>query len=228
MPTTYNFIKSLERLDLRISYQENDGYLSAIPSRDECETQRTVLAYGTAISIRYRIADVGENKSVSSMKALESFVSESYEIFRANSSCRDIIVLDSQIIAIYSTSLKTEINEMVDDLARIRTLAWVVEKKAGLMRGTILVNLAAYYDTLAMSVIDPNSNSKHFFWRGNAISKVQNLSDNTDYGSVFISKVIWNNLTDENQKLFKLSNNLYEVYFGNIVNRAMKNWLDTK
>ena len=79
-----------------------------------------------------------------------------------------------------------------------------------------------------MSVVEARASYKQYLWRGNAITKAKDMVENVDDGTILISKVVWNNLTDSNQKLFKLANIFEEVYEGHIVNIAMNNWLDTE
>lgn len=229
MASTYNFLKSLERLDLRINTSLETDYQPVILSFEECGNQGTSFVYATVVSVRFELPDGASNiPETKAIKALECFVSEACEICRSNQSCRDVIVTDSMITAIYNTSLKTEINEVLDDMAKIRSIASVVGKKVDLGNKRIRVKIAACYDKLTMSVVEARSSYKQFLWRGDAMSRAHEMSDNADSGSIVLSKVVWNNLTESNQKLFKLNNVFEETYVGNIVNIAMNNWLDTK
>lgn len=229
MASTYNFLKSLENIDSRIKDEMNSNSLPAIPLFGECGDVGTHFVYGTVVSVRFGIREnVSNLTDIAATKLLECFVAESCEILRSNQSCRDVIVMDSMITAVYSTSLKTEINELLDDMARIRSMASVVCKKAGFANNQITVRLAACYDCLTMSIVESRPTYKQYLWRGTAISKALDLSEKVDEGCILISKVVWNNLTDANQKLFKLNSFFEEVYEGSIVNIAMNNWLDTK
>ena len=229
MASTYNFLKSLERLDLRLNAQMDIKYLPVIPSYNECGTQGSLFVYGTVVAVRFCLSE--ENLNISETKAvktLECFVSEVCEIFRSNQSCRDVIVSDSMITTVYNTSMKTEINGLLDDMAMVRSIAAVISKKAELGNKQITVKLAACYDKLSMSVVEARNAYKQYLWRGDAINKAYKLSDKARDGSILLNKVVWNNLTDANQKLFELNSIFEEVYEGRIVNIAMNNWLDSK
>lgn len=229
MASTYNFTNSLERIDLRISDIKSKEYLPVIPSYADCGTRGTYYAYGTVVCVWFGLLDgLSSLPESTSTNAIECFVSETCEILRSNQSCRDVIVADSYITAVYNTSMKTEINEVLDDMARIRSIAMVICKKIGLESKHLNVKIAACYDKLIMSVVEARASYKQYLWRGNAITKAKDMVENVDDGTILISKVVWNNLTDSNQKLFKLANIFEEVYEGHIVNIAMNNWLDTE
>lgn len=229
MPTLYKFPKALERLESRINIYTDEKYLPQIPSFEECGFQGSYLVYGTVVSIQfdYSSDNVGET-TIKEIKALECFTSAICEVFRSNSSCRDVIVTNKSVLAVYSTPFKSEINEVIDDLARVLSLASVVEKKLGLRRKTIKVQEAACYDKLSMSVLESRNYCKQFLWRGKAISDAIKMSQDANYYSIWINKKIWNNLTDNYQKMFKFISLLDESYEGKIVNVAMNNWLDSK
>ena len=229
MASIYNFIESLKRLDLRLNTQMDTKYLPGIPSYNECGTIGSQFVYGTVVVVKYSLPEgnlnISETKAV---KTLECFVSEVCEIFRSNQSCRDIIVGESMITAIYNTSMKTEINSLLDDMAMVSSISAVISKKAELGNKRIIVKIAACYDKLSMSIVEAKNTYKQFLWRGDAINKAYVLSDKAIDGSILINKVVWNNLTDANQKLFGLNSIFEEVYEGHIVNIVMNNWLDSK
>lgn len=227
MASTYNFIESLKRLDLRLNTQMDIKYLPAIPSYNECGNRGSILVYGTVVVVRYSLHEETLNISeTKALKTLECFVSEVCEIFRSNQSCRDIIVGESMITAIYNTSLKTEINGLLDDMAMVMSIAAVISKKAELGNKQITVKIAACYDKLSMSVVETRNTYKQFLWRGDAINKAYKLSNEAKDGTILLNKVVWNNLTDANQKRFELNSIFVEVYEGrNIVNIVMNNWL---
>ena len=104
MPTTYNFLKALERLDSRIKVANVPElkYLPSIPRFEDCGAQNTFLVYGTVVSVRFDISDdaTGLNYATEE-KALTCYASEVCEVFRSNVSCRDIIVNNQSITSFF-------------------------------------------------------------------------------------------------------------------------------
>ena len=187
-----------------------------------------MLCYGTVVSIQLRpIADEYKVDESQNYKIIESFFSEACQIIRSNSSCRDIIVSNLTITAIYNTALKSEIDEVINDLARIRSLISIIEKKSNMPRGLLDIRISACYSSLSMTVVESSEISKRFLWNGDAITTSHQMLDDADNSSILISKIVWNNLSESNQKLFSPQNVFSDNYEGNIVNVAMNNWLDS-
>ena len=130
MASKYNYLEGLERIDLRLQANVDSNRIPTIPRFEECGSSGTMLCYGTVASIRLLLMEdeniVDESQK---LKIIESFFSESCQIIRSNSSCRDIIVSNLTITAIYNTALKAEIDDVISDLARIRSLISIIEKK---------------------------------------------------------------------------------------------------
>jgi len=130
---SFNFSDSLSRIDERLNTDANGQPSLTIPRFDEISYHFAGKVLGAVLSIKYSIQDKELSDLSSTEEAsLTCFVAEVCEILRANASCRDIIVGDERIQSVFSTSLKKELDELIDDIARVRSIAMVVEKKAGL------------------------------------------------------------------------------------------------
>ena len=228
MASTYNYLEGLERIDLRLQANVDSNRIPTIPRFEECGSRGTMLCYGTVASIRLLpIEDENTVDESQKLKIIESFFSEACQIIRSNSSCRDIIVTNFTITAIYNTSLKTEIEDAINDLARIRSLITIIEKKTNITRGLLDIRMSACYSSLNMIVVESSEISKHFLWNGDAITTSYQMLDNVNNSSILINKIIWNNLSESTQKLFTPKNELSGNYEGNISNVIMNNLLDS-
>lgn len=228
MISKYNYLKGLERIDLRLQSNIDSNRIPTIPHFEECGSMGTILCYGTVVSIQLRpVEDEYKIDESQKLKIIESFFSEACQIIRSNSSCRDIIVSNLTITAIYNTALKSEIDDVINDLARIRSLISIIEKKSNITRGLIDIRISACYSSLSMTVIESSEISKHFLWSGDAIKTSHKMLDDIDNSSILISKLVWDNLSESNQKCFIPHNQLSGMYVGNIVNVVMNNWLDS-
>ena len=228
MISKYNYLEGLERIDLRLQTNLDSNRIPTIPRFDECGSRGTILCYGTVVSIQLRpVEDEYKIDESQKLKIIESFFSEACQIIRSNSSCRDIIVSNLTITAIYNTALKSEIDDVISDLARIRSLISIIEKKSNITRGLLDIRISACYSSLSMTVVESSEMSKHFLWDGDAIKTSHKMLDDADNSSILISKLVWDNLSESNQKNFTPQNRLSGMYVGNIVNVLMNNWLDS-
>ena len=228
MISKYNYLEGLERIDLRLQTNLDSNRIPTIPRFDECGSRGTILCYGTVVSIQLRpVEDEYKIDESQKLKIIESFFSEACQIIRSNSSCRDIIVSNLTITAIYNTALKSEIDDVINDLARIRSLIPIIEKKSNITRGLLDIRISACYSSLSMTVVESSEMSKHFLWDGDAIKTSHKMLDDIDNSSILISKLVWDNLSESNQKCFIPHNQLSGMYVGNIVNVLMNNWLDS-
>lgn len=227
MASNYNCLEGLKRIDLRLQANVDLNRMRTIPRFEECGSRGTMLCYGTVASIR--LLSIDENKIDESQKSkiIESFFSEACQVIRSNASCRDIIVSNLTITAIYSTSLKSEIDDVISDLACIRSLIPIIEKKSNITRGLFDIRISVCYSSLSMTVVESSEISKHFLWNGDAIKTSHKMLDDADNSSILISKLVWDNLSELNQKRFTPQNQSSDMYVGNIVNVLMNNWLDS-
>lgn len=226
MASNYNYLEGLKRIDSRLEANVGSNRIPTIPRLEECGPRGTMLCYGTVASIRLLPIE-NENKVDESqkLKIIESFFSEACQVIRSNASCRDIILSGLTITAIYNTSLKSEIDDVIGDLACIRSLISIIEKKANITRGSFDIRISACYSSLSMTVVESSEISKHFLWNGDAVKTSHKMLDDADNNSIRINNLIWNNLSESNQKRFTVLNLQSDMYAGNLVNVLMNNWL---
>ena len=226
MASNYNYLDGLKRIDLRLEANVDSNRIPIIPRFEECGSKGTILCYGTVASIRLLpMEDENTVDESQKLKIIESFFSEACQVIRSNASCRDIIVSDLTITAIYSTALKSEIDDVIGDLACIRSLIPIIEKKSNMPRGLLDIRISACYSSLSMTVVESSEISKRFLWNGDAITTSHQMLDDADNSSILISKIVWNNLSESNQKRFTPQKQSDDMYVGNIVNVLMNNWL---
>ena len=226
MASNYNYLEGLKRIDSRLEANVDSNRVPAIPRFEECGSRGTTLCYGTVASIRLLpMEDENIVDESQKLKIIESFFSEVCQVIRSNASCRDIILSGLTITAIYNTSLKSEIDDVIGDLACIRSLISIIEKKANITRGSFDIRISACYSSLSMTVVESSEISKHFLWNGDAIKTSHKMLDDADNNSIRINKLIWNNLSESSQKRFTSQKQSDDMYVGNIVNVLMNNWL---
>ena len=228
MVTVYNFAESLRQIDSILSSNIPDKAAKTIPREEDIDSSAVVLTQATVIHVNFEIVSniwhpVDEKLN---LPVIQSFVSEAIRIGGSSGCCRDIKMTDKYLQLVYDTSLKTELNEAMDDAARIRTLAMVVSKKAKQHEyPTIKASLGMDYGIVSMLPVNMNDGRfSRFIWMGDAIDRAKQYAEDAD-DEIVISNIVWKNLTENNRKLFESDNLSFSTYRGKIVNIAMNNWV---
>lgn len=228
MPAMYNFVESLKRIESILSTNIPEKAARSIPGVEEINSSSEYLTQATIIHVNYEIVpDMWRpmDKKLN-LPVIQSFISEAICIGGSSSCCKDIMIADNYLRLIYDTSLKTELNEALDDAARIRTLAMVVSKKAKQHDfPTIKASVGMEYGKVSMLPVNLFDNRfPRFMWMGEAIENAEQNAGKAD-DDIVISDIVWKNLTDNNRKLFEADGLLFSTYRGKIVNVAMNNWI---
>lgn len=215
----YEFEDSLERITETMTYS-SPLVEESIPDNEGISEKQPCFVKATVV---YVVIEQTEN----SPQVMQSFISEASRIAKAHTNCKDVICFENRLVIVYSSAYKVELGYALDDAARIRSLSMVISKlgrKKGY--GSINVNIGMDYGLIEMYRMDTDMNRfPRFAWRGTTIDNARkNAEDARD--EIIITSVIWNNLNERNQKLFKMQNVLTENYVGQIVNIMMNNWLN--
>ena len=161
-----------------------------------------------------------------SPQAMQCFLSEATKIAMAHKNCKDVICEDDRLVIIYSTAFKEELNFALDDAARIRSLAMIVTKiikQSG--KGSIIVDVGMDFGLVELYHMGHDLNNRPIYaWRGPVIKNAKNNAEDAS-DEVIITRTVWNNLNENNQKLFTRQNVKNDNYRGRIINIMMNNWL---
>lgn len=215
----YEFEDSLERITETMTYS-SPHIEESIPNYEGTSEKQPCFVKATVV---YVVMEQTGNSS----QVMQSFISEASRIAKAHSNCKDVICFEDRLVLIYSSAYKAELGYALDDAARIRSLSMVISKlgrKQGF--GSIKVNIGMDYGVVEMYRMGTDMNvCPRFAWRGPAIENAHRNAENAQ-DELIISRVVWNNLSERNQKLFKMQSVLTENYVGQIVNIMMNNWLN--
>lgn len=228
MATSYNFTESLSRIDAILLSKIPEKAEGAIPAAMTINTSSVYMPQATVIHVNFEIEQdmwqpVDEKYS---LPVIQSFVSEAVNIGGACDCCKDIIITENYLRFFYDTPLKKDLNEALDDAARIKTMAMVVSKKAKQKKYPIIkASLGIDYGAVAMLPVNLRDiRFSRYIWEGEAVKNAELLARKAD-DDIVISPIVWKNLTENNRKLFEAENVLSNVYRGKIVNIAMNNWV---
>lgn len=228
MATIYNFTESLSRIDSILSSNIPEKAGGKIPDEESIDSSIVYFPQATVIHVNYEIvSDIWHpvDKKLN-LPVIQSFISETICIGGSSSGCKDIMVADKYLRLVYDTSLKSELNEALDDAARIRTLAMVISKKAKFQSYPMIkASIGMDYGEITMLPVNQQANRfPRFIWMGEAIDRAEQNAGKAD-DDIVISDIVWKNLTENNRKLFETDGLSFSNYRGKIVNIAMNNWI---
>ena len=224
MTQEYIFEDSLVRIDKTISAPVPDHIDVSLPGLNEIDPSRIYRVNAAVMFVNFHL-DFNSifPLNVENNSTLLSFVSEAIKIGRSNPKCRDITVGHNIIMFVYDTPFKADLETMLDDSAKIRTLAMIVSQKMH-TKGycKLITNIGIDYGATTMLPVEITPSLCQFIWNGPTVSKAKDFSEKGhDY--INITHTVWQNLDEKRQEMFvKVEQNLYQ---GQIINIMMNNWL---
>lgn len=221
----YNFIHSLNRIDTLIdSSNPQADVLPYIPTFEDAAKNTATQVCATIMCVK-----LNTNQDLlpkEDCKYLHAFISEATQICRSNDCCRDIIIMPYCIMVVYSTPQKVNVDAVIDDSARINSLAMAINKKSK-DRVSLSVTIGIDYGQVMMMPVSGANETTTFTWYGPTIQEAKKLTEGGNLEYINITEVIWNNIRTENQRLFKKPSIMEDYYAGSIINVTMNNWVKT-
>lgn len=163
-------------------------------------------------------------------KIYRSFVSEMVALLNSPASCREVSINGDCVWSVYDTPSQNDINAIFDLSAMACSLVDILNYKLskknyktydvgiGLDYGRALMIQAGYSGSKINDVL----------WMGDVVNSACHLCSSANQTSldkrVFLTKNIYVNLSDNNQKLCTW-NGVQGVYQAGIINIPMNNWL---
>ena len=229
--TVYKFEDSLLRID-EILNSDSSSYeeLKSIPSRDKLTYTNGFYVNCTAIFV-----DICDSSELTSFherpvlaKIYRSFISEMVALFNGFEQCREISINGDCVWCIFDSPKKTDIDSAfyaaASANALINVLNYKLKKKGyqtydatiGMDYGRALMQKAGYKGSQINDVI----------WMGDVVNSACHLCNENRgfFGKrIFLSKIIYNNLSDNYKSLCNLFSN--GIYHSNAINVEINNWL---
>lgn len=228
----YDYTEGLYRIDKILNSGYRKEFLPIIPMMSQKFDDAIDFVMGTVMTICIKsIAELlGDEERFSNTRVIQAFLTETYNVCVANSNFRDIYFSEDYVRLIYSTPKKVDVDSVIDDSARIRSLSQIITQKANThgIQAQIDVRIGIHYGEIMALYLNPaNENwGRKTMFVGPAVERSKQLANDQLYGCIAISNVVWNNLNNNNQRLFKHSDKPFSNdYEGDIVNVPMNNWL---
>lgn len=230
----YDYIKSFERIDEILKASDsNFEELNEIPSREKLTYTNGYYVNCSALFVDIR--DSSElpktHRRPTLAKIYRAYISEVVAIMNGNVSCAEIVINGDSVAGIYNTPLKSHLDGVFSDAARVASLVKVLNSK--LRRkdiSEIRVGIGASWGrALMIQAGYSGSTINDVVWMGDVVNeacKLCNYALNTSSDrQIMVSDNFHYNLNEENQKLLS-RNKDRGCYHGSVVNVWMDEWYE--
>ena len=229
----YSLDSSLKRIDEILnadskSFEESNS----IPSRERLTYSNGFYVQCSALFVDIRDSSTmtDEHKRPVLAKIYRSFISEMVALFNDNSITKEVNIHGDCVWCVCDTPYKSDIDELFSMAARACSLVDILNhklEKKGYTTYTVGVGLD-YGRALMIKAGTNGSGINDVVWMGDVVNQACHLSNEANSGyfdkRVFLSNVIYDNLSDSNKK--HCSKDVgRDIYQANVVNVGMNNWL---
>ena len=230
----YKFEDSLDRIDEILNSSDSDYQdKDSIPSRDKLTYKNGfyVAACALFVDIRESKKLTDKHKRPTLAKMYRSYISEIIALLKDNIRVNEIYVEGDGICGIFDTTCTYHIDFVINTAAKISSFIDALNiklKKKGYSAINIGIGIS-YGNSLYIKSGFKGSGINEVVWLGKTIGEAAKLCSygNISYGDneIMISETIFNNLKENNKKLFSY-NYIRDCYHGNLINIEMNEWVD--
>jgi len=234
---TYDFEKSLERVDEILNSSSSFEEKDSIPLRDDLTFTNGFYVNCSAIFIDLRDSSrlPSKYKRPTLARIYRSYISEIVAVLNGYFGCKEVNIVGDCVSAIFNAQYKHEIEQIYSAASRINTLIGVMNYKLcrkeispikagiGLDFGRALMIKAGYKGSTLNEVV----------WMGDVVnqaSKLCSLGNKKCWNPIIISSDIHSNLPEKDQDYFAKAydHDLSKYYYhGNIVDVGMDEWIES-
>jgi class 3 adenylate cyclase len=227
----YSFLDSFSRIDTILAESDTSfEELDNIPSRSKLTY--TNGFYVNCVALFVDIRDSSElpskHKRPTLAKLYRTYLSEVVAVMNGNLCCAEINIEGDCVSGIYEAPYTASIESAFSDAAIINSLVKVLNYKLEQNSITpIKVGIGlAYGRALMIKAGYSGSGLNDVVWMGDVVNEASKLCNmaNKNSDPIFVSKLIFHNLSEESKSF--LSNDLWvtDYYHGNVINLAMEEW----
>jgi len=234
----YDVDKSSERMDEILNASDNDySDKDSLPSRTTLTFKNGYYVYVTAIFIDIIGSSdmTEEHKRPTVAKMYRSFLSECVAIMNSRTKCKEISINGDCVWGVFETPQKSDIDDVISVAAQLNSMIKILNYKLRKKNySEIEVGIGVDYGRALMIKAGYSGSSiNDVIWMGDVVNSACHLCNKAGRDSrkpVIISSCIYNNINEENKKLFSKIYSYYltDEYEGNIINIAMDEWYKDK
>lgn len=231
--SSYRHTDSKDRVDeilnsSDVNYEEKDS----IPSRDQLTFTNGFYVNCSSMFVDIRGSKdlAGKYKRPTLARIYRCYLSEVVAVMRDHTKVCEVSIQGDCVWGVFDTNLKVNIDELISVSAKVSSmidiLNWRLDKK-GIDSITVGIGMD-YGRALMIKAGYKGSGINDVVWMGDVVNQASKLcaygNQSWNDSETMISNVIYNNLNDENKKLFSWSTTR-SCYQGNVVNTVMDEWL---
>lgn len=233
---SYDVAKSSERIDEILNASDNDYCdKNSIPIRSELTYKNGYYVNVTAIFIDIVGSSnmTDEHKRPTLAKMYRAFLSECVAIMNAETNCKEISINGDSVWGVFDTAYKSDVDNVISVAARLNSMIEIFNYKLRKKNySEISVGIGIDYGrALMIKAGYSGSGINDIIWMGDVVNSACHLCNKAGRGCrkvIIISEVIYNNLNENNQRLFSnyidFSDGCVTRYEGNIINTFMNKW----
>lgn len=189
-------------------------------------------AYAGAIAVCVRLSVYDNNYIAGLGKAYELVKKVLLDILRGNPDCLDIICMGRTFCGIFNTLLKSNIDGLIDTLAKLNAALSVLDiKLSQKYKIQVMGNCGCDFGELfrIRSYYKDNAEEKVFeSWHGAPLNMAILYSEHTrmnDKNGTIISENVRSNIKDEYKAFFKSYDDTFSGYWTSLVDSKMFDWV---
>ena len=231
----YDVNKSSDRMD-EILDASNSNYSDKnyIPTRNSLTYTNGYYVNVTALFIDIVGSSdmTDEHQRPTLAKIYRSFISESIAIMNSEDICREININGDCVWGVFETPKKADIDKVITISAKLYSMIKILNYKLRKKNySEISVGIGIDYGRALMIQAGYSGSSiNEVIWMGDVVNSACHLANKGGRNGrkvVIASNVIYNNINDNNKKLFTSYYDYTEqrsLYEGTIINTAMEDW----
>lgn len=204
------------------------NYLNSVPIFDE-STEPAVAIRVTIVCVEFSFYpkdDSEENRQWNQMVGTQAFVNEMLMVMMDSSYCQDVTVVGTYIFGVFSTPFKTQIDELLETLAKINSVSDLVAKKLN-EKGIKApkVRIGADYGSVLHTSCRLSEETNEYFWNGTRFKHLADLVDQqmNEEEVIVVTEIFWQNVKDDYKKYLIAKDG---KYVANVKNVVLKKWME--
>lgn len=214
-------------LDL-LGEEKSISFLNAVPSEEESKDP-AVAVRATVVCVAFDfqpIDDTDEHHQWKQMVATQTLVKEMLMVMMDSSHCKDTLVVGNYIYGIFSTPFKTQIDEILETIAKLnsaRDLVAMKLKSKGIE--TPKLRIGADYGSLLRTTLKIEEKSNNYMWNGTRFRHLTELVERQmkEEEDIVVTERFRQNVKDDYKKYLLDRDG---KYVANVRNVALKKWIE--
>lgn len=204
------------------------NFLNAVPGVDE-KIDPAVAIRVTLVCVEFDFSDKDDsdnNRQWKQIVATQTLIRELLMVMMDSSHCRDINVVGNYIYGIFSTPFKSQIDEVLETLAKVNSVRDLVSLKLnGKGIKSPKMKIGADYGAVLRTTFKKDDDQPIHLWNGARFKHLADLVDcqMEEDEDIVVTGRFKQNLKEEYQKYMIAKD---EKYVANVKNIALKKWIE--